>query len=512
MINHFITLLKIAIETEKKAVGKTLVSVLSFRKNEILFSFSNQQRFCVFLYPAKPIVFLEPESPVPTKNIASLFPEIHNRKLLSVSLHESDRILLLTLEGDFKIFVSLFSASSGITIIHEKTTIGAIKYEFNPLENTGEFHSPAEFCENPKMLFPFIRFNPLLKAVFEGEEERLLAVIPDLQKTETYYKYSFRGKSVLSALPLPGVPVVATLNDSSRSIKYFVFDDLKSAQFVQEKKNSLNLIEGKIKRTESTLFQLQGYLEKNKDTGQLQQMADLLMAQPLPSLRGISFIDLPNIFLPESTLLHIPLNPELTLAQNASDYYRKTRNFKAIHDEKAFLLQNKKKENAQLNDLLLEIEGCTSLQELNTVRKRNTGLFSEIRTGGQVQSEPFHRIQSKFGYELFIGKHAKGNDFLLNSVAKKNDIWFHVRGDSGSHVILPFSKKEFPGKDMLAEAASFAAYFSGQRKSEWVPVSYTQAKYVRKVKGGAPGSVIIDREELIFVKPASPPKSPVVTG
>lgn len=512
MINHFITLLKIAFETEQKLAGKNLVSVISFRKNEILFSFSNQQRLCVFLYPAKPFVFIEPESPVPTKNIASLFPEIHNHNLLSVSLHETDRILMLSLEHDFKIVISFFSASSGITIIQGEGIIGSIKNEFHPQEKISIFRTPSFFFSNPEILFPFIRFNPLLKAVFEDDESKLQSLLSELQKTETYYQYSFRGKSVLSALPLPGVSAVATLRESSRSIKFYVFDQLKATQFTQTQKNTLNVIEGKVKRIESTLFQLQGYLTKNENTLLLQQMADLLMSQPSPTLRGISFIDLQNFFVPDGPIIHIPLNPELTLAQNASDYYRKTRNFKALRDEKVFLLQNKQKEMTLLKELQAAIEACSTMQELNTLRKNHSGLFTETRTGGQVQSEPFHRIQSKFGYELLIGKHARGNDFLLNSIARKNDFWFHVRGDSGSHVILPFSKKELPAKPMIEEAASFAAYFSGQRKSDWVPVSYTQAKYVRKVKGGAPGSVILDREEIIFVKPASPPKNQTVAG
>ncbi len=74
-------------------------------------------------------------------------------------------------------------------------------------------------------------------------------------------------------------------------------------------------------------------------------------------------------------------------------------------------------------------------------------------------------------------------------------------------VILPCRSKETPGKEKIEEAAAFAAFFSGQRKSDWVPVSWTQVKYIRKVKGDVPGRVFMEREEVVFVKPVSPPKS-----
>lgn len=506
MINHFITLLKIAVETEQNGVGKTLVSILSYRKNEILFSFSNQYRFCVFLYPTKPVVFWEKETQVPTKNFASLFPEFHDKKLLSVGLHHHDRVIQLTFEGHFSVYINLYSASSGISFFHNNLLTGCIKNEYLPDERT-EYSPPDFFISNPSFLIPFINFNSLLKEVFSGEEEKFASLISEIKKTNRYYYYQFRGKKVLSAVLLPGVPVLSEFTEGSRCIKSIVLDDLKSGQFLQDQKNALSTITSRIKRTESTIFQLQGYLAKNEDTVQLQQMADLLMAQPSPILKGLSFIELPNFFIPESTPIRIPLNPELTLAQNASDYYRKTRNFKSVREEKLLLLQNKQNEYHLLTDVKKEIELCTGPQEIKSLKKRNPGLFVESRSGGQTPSEPFHRIQSRFGYELYVGKHAKGNDALLSEIARKNDIWFHVRGDSGSHVILPCSKKELPAKAMLEEAAAFAAYFSGQRKSDWVPVSYTQAKFVRKVKGGAPGSVIIDREEILFVKPVSPPKN-----
>jgi predicted ribosome quality control (RQC) complex YloA/Tae2 family protein len=53
----------------------------------------------------------------------------------------------------------------------------------------------------------------------------------------------------------------------------------------------------------------------------------------------------------------------------------------------------------------------------------------------------------------------------------------------------------------LRIAAMLAAYFSKARNSANVPVDYTLAKHVRKLKGGKPGMVIYDHHKTLFVTP-----------
>ena len=73
---------------------------------------------------------------------------------------------------------------------------------------------------------------------------------------------------------------------------------------------------------------------------------------------------------------------------------------------------------------------------------------------------------------------------------------------SGSHVILRrVDKTEMPSKKSLYEAACLAAYFSKGRGSTTVPVDYTERRYVRKMRNGALGQVVISREKTLFVEP-----------
>jgi len=89
--------------------------------------------------------------------------------------------------------------------------------------------------------------------------------------------------------------------------------------------------------------------------------------------------------------------------------------------------------------------------------------------------------------------------------ARPNDLWFHARGSGGSHVVLRSGTgKGEISRRAIEEAAAIAAYYSKMRKARTVPVAMTQRKYIRKPKGAPVGTVMIERETVLFVEPALP--------
>ncbi|RPI15632.1 MAG: DUF814 domain-containing protein [Ignavibacteriae bacterium] len=110
------------------------------------------------------------------------------------------------------------------------------------------------------------------------------------------------------------------------------------------------------------------------------------------------------------------------------------------------------------------------------------------------------------GFEVWTGKDSSANDLLSMKYARQNDLWFHVRGTSGSHTILriPEDASELP-KDYIKTAAEIAAYYSKAKNAKNVPVAYTQSKNVQKYKGAKSGSVVVKGEKVIKVQPKIPP-------
>ncbi|MFA6172550.1 MAG: NFACT RNA binding domain-containing protein, partial [Kiritimatiellales bacterium] len=101
------------------------------------------------------------------------------------------------------------------------------------------------------------------------------------------------------------------------------------------------------------------------------------------------------------------------------------------------------------------------------------------------------------GWEALAGKTDADNDLLSLRTARANDLWFHVHGLPGSHVILRGPEGETADSATIKAAAAIAAWHSKARAAGIVPVSCTEAKNVSKPRGAKPGSVCIKREKTI---------------
>lgn len=108
------------------------------------------------------------------------------------------------------------------------------------------------------------------------------------------------------------------------------------------------------------------------------------------------------------------------------------------------------------------------------------------------------------GWTVLAGRTDEDNDRLSLRIARPDDLWFHVRGMPGSHVVLQGPPGEEPDRDTVQRAAAVAAYHSKARKGGVVPVSCTRAQYVSKPRGSKPGTVSIRNERVVKVRPARP--------
>jgi predicted ribosome quality control (RQC) complex YloA/Tae2 family protein len=125
---------------------------------------------------------------------------------------------------------------------------------------------------------------------------------------------------------------------------------------------------------------------------------------------------------------------------------------------------------------------------------------------GEKRAEaPFRTFVVTGGFQVWVGKNSENNDLLTLKYARPNDLWFHARGSSGSHVVLRSGTgKGEPSRRALEEAASIAAFYSKMKSARNVPVAMTERKYVRKPRGAPAGTVTIEREKLFFVNPKLP--------
>jgi predicted ribosome quality control (RQC) complex YloA/Tae2 family protein len=125
----------------------------------------------------------------------------------------------------------------------------------------------------------------------------------------------------------------------------------------------------------------------------------------------------------------------------------------------------------------------------------------ERQAAARAPSRPFRTYRSSGGLEIWVGRGAASNDTLTFHESSPRDVWLHARDAAGAHVVLRWSRDEPPPSRDLEEAAILAAWHSKSRGSGLVPVDWTRRKYVRKARGGAPGLVLVQRSETVFVTP-----------
>ena len=94
------------------------------------------------------------------------------------------------------------------------------------------------------------------------------------------------------------------------------------------------------------------------------------------------------------------------------------------------------------------------------------------------------------GYEIFVGQSARDNDRLTFKVADPQDVWLHVGGMPGSHVIVRNPDRGEVPRAVVKRAAELAAFHSKARAAGGkVNVHVCRACDVRKPRGAKPGSV-----------------------
>lgn len=231
----------------------------------------------------------------------------------------------------------------------------------------------------------------------------------------------------------------------------------------------------------------------------------LLMAQATNVGPGRDTIDLPDI-LTDGATVTIPLDPARSAIENAERYYAKARQTRASrqHAEARWESVHTEAEAAgALLERLRTIDRYDDLQTFLDAEKPVLARFTRPEAVGEERL-PYRRFEVQ-GWEVRVGKNAKSNQALTTRHSGPHDLWLHARGVPGSHVVIrrPSRTAEVP-KHVVEKVAQLAAYYSEAKSQSLAPVIVTERKYVRPIKGGPPGLVRVDREDVVLVEPGLP--------
>jgi hypothetical protein len=110
---------------------------------------------------------------------------------------------------------------------------------------------------------------------------------------------------------------------------------------------------------------------------------------------------------------------------------------------------------------------------------------------GPFEGVAANAYRTSDGFLVLRGKNAKAGESLLRK-ANPFDLWFHVAGGPGAHVILrrDHPRREVP-RESLLQAAGLAALASFASAAGSAEVMLARAGDVRRIKGAATGKVAI---------------------
>ncbi|MBR6572905.1 MAG: NFACT family protein [Clostridia bacterium] len=262
----------------------------------------------------------------------------------------------------------------------------------------------------------------------------------------------------------------------------------------------LNNLRARIQR--KTAYRLSD-LEKCKNREELRIYGELIKANLFAIEKGSSFAVVQNYYDEDLKEIKIPLNPSLSPSANAAKYFKDYKKTYVAEQTLTKLIEEDKKDLDYIDSVLDTLSRATTMSELEEIRQElvDSGYIRrDVKTKPKNYKPTPKKYVSKSGFEIYVGRNNKENDFLTLRLADKTDIWLHTKNIPGSHTIIITNGKEVD-EETLIFAARLAAANSKGADSENVPVDYTFIKYVKKPNGAKAGMVIYTNNKTLFVTP-----------
>lgn len=279
--------------------------------------------------------------------------------------------------------------------------------------------------------------------------------------------------------------------------RYFEQKLTSTDPYAAARESVQELIDDARERIERTLDQLRESRVDEDKVDRLRAAGELLLAYQHKVEPGDTEVTVPDY---EGNDRTIDLDPTLSPVENAQWYFKKyekaQRAAKDIPRRIAILEHDLDYVEQLKSDLTIaedrsEIDAVRdALADAGWVPKKHK---RTTHTGGPRRFEVD-------GFPVYVGRNARQNDEVTFKRAVSDDIWLHVRGMPGAHVIIKRAGREVP-EHVLRKAAELAAYYSPARTGGGeVIVDYTEQQFVNRIRGGHPGLVTYRHEDTIWVE------------
>jgi predicted ribosome quality control (RQC) complex YloA/Tae2 family protein len=277
---------------------------------------------------------------------------------------------------------------------------------------------------------------------------------------------------------------------------------LTSDAYAAARQRVRELVEKAREKVEHALDQVRARRVSQEEVDALREAGELLLSYQHQVEPGAREVTVPGY---DGEPRAIELDPKLTPVENAQAYFERYRKAGRAAKEIPARIRALKADLDYLEQLGADLALAESRPEIDAVHEALVEAGWAPRKPKQSSSGMAKRPR-RFDvgdFPIFIGRNAPQNEQVTFQRGDPDDLWLHVRGLPGAHVVVKSGGRPVPD-EVVKEAARLAAYYSSARESDRVDVDVTERRYVKRAPGRRPGMVTYRNERTLYVEPASP--------
>lgn len=547
----------IVAELEGNLIGAKVNKVFEPNKNEIILSLYNNKinyALDINIHPENYRINLTTYSKPNPLNALSfcmlLRKYLIGFKISSISSYDLERCIEIVFEGNnelkdnvsYKLIIELMGRRSNIVFLNSNNKIidslkhivtktreilpvreyvfpEITKKSFLELSNFDEFYK--EISKEPYdsissiITSTFIGFSkPFVLSILE--DLGLSDDTKDINDLEEIYDsikniFSNFGTKNICATEISDndFTITSCVSDNNKLINFFIDDYYHEKEikdnFSHAKAELSKLILSSLKKCSKKLENINKKLKDCDNMDKYKLYGEILTANLYKLSGTASSVTLENYY-DNNNLITIPLDSTIPYNKNAEKFFKK---YNKLKNTLTVVTTQKKEAELELEyieSIIYSLSTAKTLSDISEIQEEFTQNVDIKKPSYQnlikkKSNDDFRNNIEKIvvnGFDIYIGKNNKQNDYLSLHFASKEDIWFHVQDAHGSHIILKTNGKN-PDEDTIYKCAVLAKQNSKSALGKNVSVDYTYIKNVKKHPNKKLGMVNYTNYKTIIV-------------
>ena len=542
-------------DLKNKLIGAKVNKILQPSKTEVLLSLYNKNNFTLDLcihpdYYRICLTTISKPNPTNALNFCMLLRKyLTSSTITNIESVDLDRIIFIDFEGSnelkdtvsYRLVIELMGRRSNIIFLNDKNfIIDSLKHIITqdreilpareyiiPESSKKSFMNLKSFNDFYSIVseIPYEEISEHISNLFTGFTQLFISNIleelgidpytHDVNDLEEIYNYiqniiSNLGTSNLS-LKSVGKDFVVDFSQSDIGINeyidnYYVKKELQNT-FQSAKSELLKLVSASLKKSSKKLENINQKLKTCIDMDKYKLYGELLTANlyRFKDNQAQPKVVLENYYN-NNEPIEINLDSTISYSKNAEKFFKKYNKLKNTLNIVSIQKKETELELEYIESILFSISTSENIEDIEEIHNE----FAENVITSKYNFKSFQKVNSDKnlinnlnkidigGFDAYIGKNNKQNDYLTFHLADKSDIWFHAQGFHGAHVILKTNGKS-PSDDILFKCAQLAKQNCKASLEKNISVDYTYIKFVKRHPNGKTGMVNYTNYKTIIV-------------